>query len=154
MTDSRRGTLRSVGLSALLVVVVLVPRLPGLRSFVAVDEPAWLTRGGNFYYALAQREFERTVYEYHPGVTTMWLVTFGYLVYFPEYRGLGQGYFNVDKQDFDPFLMEHGQSPLMLLYYARLFQVALHLRCSQKLLDSFRFIESFVNAEPNFRSKF
>ncbi len=88
-----------------------------------MDEPAWITRGGNFYYALGQREFQNTVYEYHPGVTTMWFEALGVLAYFPEYRGLGQGYFDVDKDTFDPFLLKHGKSPLHLLYLGRLFQV-------------------------------
>jgi hypothetical protein len=33
-------------------------------------------------------------------------------------------------------------------------EVALDRRRSQKFLDPFRFVESFVNAEANFRSKF
>jgi hypothetical protein len=95
-----------------------------LDSFVAIDEPAWLTRGANFSYALGQREFQNTIYEYHPAVTTMWYVAVATLLYFPEYRGLGQGYFDVDKEKFDPFLLAHGKSPIHLLYLSRLFQVA------------------------------
>ena len=107
----------------LLLAVTVIPRLPGLNSFVAVDEPAWLTRGGNFYYALGQREFQNTIYEYHPSVITMWYVASAVFVYFPEYRGLGQGYFNVDKETFDPFLLKYGKLPITLLYISRLFQV-------------------------------
>lgn len=110
-------------LALILLVVTLVPRLIELQSFVAVDEPAWLTRGGNFYYALAQREFQNTVYEYHPSVINMWYVATAMIVYFPEYRGLGQGYFDVDKNTFDPFLIEHGKMPLTLLHISRIFQV-------------------------------
>ena len=110
-------------LALLLLAVVAIPRFIKLNSFVAVDEPAWITRGGNFYYALGQREFQNTVYEYHPGVTTMWFEVLGVLAYFPEYRGLGQGYFDVDKDTFDPFLLKHGKSPLQLLYLGHLFQV-------------------------------
>ena len=107
----------------ILLVVLVIPRLLGLGLFVAVDEPAWLTRGGNFYYALGQREFQNTIYEYHPSVITMWYVAAAVFVYFPEYRGLGQGYFDVDKETFDPFLLEHGKLPITLLYISRLFQV-------------------------------
>jgi hypothetical protein len=107
----------------LLMIILFLSRLPGLKSFVAVDEPAWLTRGANFYYALAHREFENTIYEYHPSVTTMWFVATATFLDFPEYRGLGQGYFDVDKEKFDPFLLEHGRDPLQLLYMGRLFQV-------------------------------
>jgi len=115
--------IKKILLVLLLLAVAGVPRLLELDSFVAVDEPAWLTRGGNFYYALGQREFQNTVYEYHPSVTTMWFVASAVFVYFPEYRGLGQGYFDVDKETFDPFLLEHGKLPITLLYYSRLFQV-------------------------------
>jgi hypothetical protein len=107
----------------LLLVVLLTPRLSDLNAFVTLDEPFWLSVGGNFYYALGQRELERTVYEYHPAVTTMWIVTAAFLVDFPGYRGFGQGYFDVDKNFFDPFLLEHGISPLHLLLVARLFQI-------------------------------
>jgi 4-amino-4-deoxy-L-arabinose transferase-like glycosyltransferase len=110
-------------LALLLLAVTIIPRLVELNSFVAVDEPAWLTRGGNFYYAITHREFQNTVYEYHPSVITMWYVASAMFVYFPEYRGLGQGYFDVDKDTFDPFLLEHGKLPLTLLYISRLFQV-------------------------------
>lgn len=114
---------QKIVLGLLLLVILFLSRLPGLKSFVAVDEPAWLTRGANFYYALAHGEFENTIYEYHPSVTTMWFVAAATFLDFPEYRGLGQGYFDVDKEKFDPFLLEHDRDPLQLLYLGRLFQV-------------------------------
>jgi 4-amino-4-deoxy-L-arabinose transferase-like glycosyltransferase len=79
--------------------------------------------GANFYYALGQRELENTVYEYQPAVTTMWIVTAAMLLYYPEYRGLGQGYLEFEKGVLDPFLLEHGKDPLVLLQIARLLQV-------------------------------
>jgi 4-amino-4-deoxy-L-arabinose transferase-like glycosyltransferase len=115
---------RKILLAVFLLTLVLAPRLAGLKTFVTIDEPFWLSVGGNFYYALGQHEFQNTVYEYHPAVTTMWFITGAFLAYFPEYRGLGQGYFDVDKNKFDPFLLEHGRSPLELLYYSRLIQLA------------------------------
>ncbi len=111
--------------AVLLLLITLLPRLVSLNSFVTTDEPFWLSVGANYYYAIGQRELENTVYEYHPAVTTMSLVTAAFLVDFPEYRGLSQGYFDVDKEKFDPFLIEHGHDPLYLLYLSRLFQVAL-----------------------------
>ena len=111
-------------LALLLLAVVIAPRLPGLASFVTLDEPFWLSVGGNYYYALGQREFQNTVFEYHPAVTTMTFVTAAFLSYFPEYRGLGQGYFDVDKEKFDPFLIKYGKDPMHLLVLSRLFQVA------------------------------
>jgi 4-amino-4-deoxy-L-arabinose transferase-like glycosyltransferase len=131
----------------LLLVVVAVPRLLELNSFTAVDEPAWLTRGGNFYYALGQREFQNTVYEYHPSVITMWYVAAGVFVYFPEYRGLGQGYFNVDKETFDPFLLEHGKLPITLLYISRLFQVTV---ITLFALLIFHFLSRLIGEEKAF----
>jgi 4-amino-4-deoxy-L-arabinose transferase-like glycosyltransferase len=112
-------------IALLLLAVTIAPRLPGLNSFVTTDEPFWLSVGGNYYYALGQRELENTVYEYHPAVTTMSFVTAAFLSYFPEYRGIGQGYFDVDKEQFDPFLMAHGKDPMRLLVLSRLFQVAM-----------------------------
>lgn len=106
-----------------LIILFLAPRILKINTFVTLDEPAWLSQGANFYYALGQREFDKTVYEYQPAVTTMWVVTFGMLAYFPEYRGLGQGYFDYEKNSLDPFMLEKGYDPLLLLAYSRLIQV-------------------------------
>jgi hypothetical protein len=106
-------------------MALLLPRLPGLDAFATADEPYWLSMGANFYYALGQREFQNTIYEYQPAVTTMWLVTGALLIYFPEYRGIGQGYLEFEKGLLDPFLLEHGRDPLVLLQDARLIQVIL-----------------------------
>ncbi len=114
--------LKDVLLVVLLVVVSSIPRMAGLGRFTSVDEPFWLRQSANFYYALGQRQFENTIYEYHPAVTTMWIVTAGLLVYFPEYRALGQGYLKPGK--FDLFLPEHGKDPLQLLTVSRAIQVA------------------------------
>lgn len=106
-----------------LIVVFLAPRLPSIGSFVTLDEPSWLSQGANFYYALGQREFENTVYEYQPAVTTMEIISLGMLLYFPEYRGYGQGYLDYEKGRLDPFMYEHGKDPLMLLIYSRVIQI-------------------------------
>src|SRR3990170_8977855 len=98
---------------ALLVIAALViPRLANLVEFTAADEPFWLAVGANYYYALTHREFENTVYEYHPAVTTMWIVTAAMLIYFPEYRALMNGYFQQEKTSFDTYLIEQGRNPL------------------------------------------
>jgi predicted membrane-bound dolichyl-phosphate-mannose-protein mannosyltransferase len=106
-------------------VLLLLPRLPGLNTFATADEPNWLSMGATFYYALGQREFENTIYEYQPAVTTMWVVTAAMMLYYPEYRGLGQGYLEFEKGLLDPFLLEHDRDPLVLLRDARLIQVLL-----------------------------
>ena len=106
-----------------LIVVFLAPRLTGIDSFVTLDEPSWLSQGANFYYALGQREFENTVYEYQPAVTTMSIITLAMVLYFPEYRGLGQGYLDYEKGRLDPFMYGNGYDPLVLLTYSRTIQV-------------------------------
>ena len=118
-----RNRITDILIYIVLIVVLLTPRISKIDSFVTLDEPSWLSQGANFYYAVAQREFENTVYEYQPAVTTMWIIAFGMLVYFPEYRALEQGYLNYEKGILDPFMIEHGQDPLVLLTYARVIQV-------------------------------
>ncbi|HEY5984253.1 MAG TPA: glycosyltransferase family 39 protein [Anaerolineales bacterium] len=108
-----------------LIVLTLMPRLVGIDRFATIDEPYWLTAGSDFYYALGQRDLSNTVYDYHPAVTTMWIVTTAMLIYFPQYRGFGQGYFDVYKESLDQFLLEHGRSALGLLTTARVVQVLL-----------------------------
>ena len=89
-----RNRITDILIYIVLIVVILTPRISKIDSFVTLDEPSWLSQGANFYYAVAQREFENTVYEYQPAVTTMWIIAFGMLAYFPEYRALEQGYNN------------------------------------------------------------
>lgn len=108
-----------------LLAVLLAPRLPMIGSFVTLDEPAWLSQGANFYYALGQREFENTVYEYQPAVTTMWIIATAMHFYFPAFRGFGQGYLDYEKGRLDPFMYQHGYDPLKLLEISRLMQVFL-----------------------------
>jgi hypothetical protein len=145
-----------------LIIALLAPRLPSLGSFSTLDEPYWLSMGANFYYALGQREFQNTVYEYQPAVTTMWIVTAAMLVYFPEYRGMGQGYLDYNKGWLDPFLREHGKDPLELLEISRVIQVlvvaALFLilyfllqRFVPKLVAAFAII--FASFDPFFLSQ-
>ncbi|MCQ3937550.1 MAG: hypothetical protein DPW18_10960 [Chloroflexi bacterium] len=107
----------------MLIIVFLAPRLPEIGSFVTLDEPQWLSMGANYYYALGQREFEKTVYEYQPAVTTMSIIAFAMFLYFPEYRGLGQGYLDYEKGLLDPFMYERGYDPLALLIYSRVLQI-------------------------------
>ncbi|MCA1900068.1 MAG: hypothetical protein LDL50_05095 [Chloroflexi bacterium] len=131
----------------LLLALTLAPRLAALDAFVTLDEPFWLSVGANYYYALGQRELENTVYEYHPAVTTMSFIAAAFLADFPEYRGLGQGYFDVDKEKFDPFLIEHGHDPLRLLYLSRLFQV---WTIALLALSIFHFFSLFWGTEKAF----
>jgi 4-amino-4-deoxy-L-arabinose transferase-like glycosyltransferase len=114
-------------LIVLLVIVLLTPRVVDLVKFTAADEPFWMVVGANYYYAISHHEFEKTVYEYHPAVTTMWIVTGAMLIYFPEYRGFGQGYFDQEKTKFEDYLVEHGKSPLGLLWWSRFLQLLVNV---------------------------
>jgi hypothetical protein len=117
--------IKEVALVVFMIAIVGIPRLVGLGKFITVDEPFWIRQGANFYYALGQREFKNTLYEYHPAVTTMWAVTGGMLAYYPEYRALQQGYLKPGK--FNSFLPEHGKDPLQLLIASRAVQVVIDI---------------------------
>ncbi len=140
LTMNRKKTIE-IAIYVVLIVAILAPRIPKLDSFVTLDEPSWLSQGANFYYALGQREFENTVYEYQPAVTTMWIISIAMLAYFPEYRGFGQGYLDYEKGRLDPFMYEHGMDPLVLLHIARLIQVFVILAL---FLLLFYFLQRFV----------
>jgi hypothetical protein len=105
----------------LLVAILAIPRFVGLDKFISLDEPFWVRNGANFYYALGQRQFENTVYNYHPAITTLWVGAIGMLAYFPKYRVLQEGY--LTKDQFDGFLIQHGKSELGLFLYSRSVQV-------------------------------
>jgi 4-amino-4-deoxy-L-arabinose transferase-like glycosyltransferase len=105
-----------------LGALLIIPRVIAIDRFATVDEPYWLTAGSDFYYALGQRAFANTVYDYHPAVTTMWIIAIGMLIYFPQYRGFGQGYFDVYKDTLERFLLSHDHTPLGLLTVSRLVQ--------------------------------
>ena len=121
-------------IAVLIIAAMILPRAAELTKFTAADEPFWLVVGANYYYALTHGEFENTVYEYHPAVTTMWIGAAAMLAYFPEYRGVMNGYFQQEKTSFDTYLVEHGKDPLALLWWARLIQL---------LLNVFLFIVAF-----------
>ena len=139
MILSRRGRLV---LFVLLLILITPSRLIDADRPTTVDEPWWVISGSNYYYALTNRDFANTLYDYHPAVTTTWMVTTGMVVYFPEYRGFGQGYFDVRKPKFEEFLHENGKEALDLLRYSRWVQSMLILAFAtlgyflfQKLMD-------------------
>lgn len=103
-----------------LFIAILLPRAIDLDQYVTTDEVLWLHRSANFYYALGQREFEYTYQDIHPGVSIMWAGAAGFLVNFPEYRGLGQGYFS-NAAEFQEFLDSEGKEPLGLLVAGKFF---------------------------------
>ena len=106
------------------LVVFFLPRVFQLDQFMATDEGVWLFRSANFYYALGQRDFEKTMLTSHPGVVPMWVGTAALLVDFPEYRGLGQGYFK-DYLSFEAFIEAQGYDPLEFLVTSRMLMLVL-----------------------------
>jgi hypothetical protein len=114
-------------LIVLLLILIVPSHLIGIDRATTIDEPWWVISGSNYYYALTNRDFANTIYDYHPAVTTTWMVTTGMVAYFPEYRGFGQGYFDVRKPHFEVFLRENGKDALDLLRYSRWAQSALIL---------------------------
>lgn len=108
----KNKSIQTLGLTLLLLVVILPSWLIENDRVINVDEPRWIIRGANFYYAVTHGEFEKTIFEYHPGVTNMWIVGAAMHIYFPEYRGFGQGYFDPLKMKFEEFMREHDKEAL------------------------------------------
>lgn len=135
---------------ALILLAMIAPsHLIANDRVVTVDEPWWVISGSNYYYALTHGDFANTLYDYHPAVTTTWVVTAGMLSYFPEYRGGGQGYFDVRKPKFEEFLRENGKEALDLVRNSRLIQSALILSFA---LLAFFLIQSLTNQITAFLS--
>jgi hypothetical protein len=102
-----------------------LPRGLALDRFVTVDEELWLARAANFYFALGQRDFRDTYQTEHPGVTTMWAGTLGFLARYPQYRGSGSG--QVNHLAFHRYLEQKSKAlPLELLAASRAFVVLGH----------------------------
>lgn len=105
-----------------IALAIFIPRVLKLDQFVTPDEPLWLTRSANFYYALTHGDFASTFQREHPGVTTMWAGTAGFLARFRGYRitELGQ----IGGADFHNFLKYTANvHPLDLLEAGRFFMV-------------------------------
>jgi hypothetical protein len=114
--------LRKLWLIILLLVLTVPLWILNNDRVIDLDEPRWVIRGANYYYALTHGDFENTYYEYHPGITNMWIVATAMHFYFPEYRGLGQGYFDERKPIFENFMRENGKEPIVLVRNSRLLQ--------------------------------
>lgn len=62
-----------------LLVLSLVPRLYRLGNFLTTDEHRWMGRARLFLLSLAEFNPSGTLLAGHPGVTTMWAGTMGYV---------------------------------------------------------------------------
>lgn len=106
----------------LLLALTLPSRLVNIDRAINIDEPFWLISSSNFYYAVTHRDFENTYFEYHPGVTNMWIISAAMHLYFPEYRGYGQGFFDTRKPKFEEFMRSHDKEAIDLVRISRYIQ--------------------------------
>jgi hypothetical protein len=109
-------------LAALLLAISIPSRVINNDQVINIDEPWWVISSANFYYAFAHRDFENAYFEYHPGVTNMWVFSTALHFYFPEYRGMGQGFFDQRKPHFEEFMRENGKETIDLVRYSRYIQ--------------------------------
>lgn len=109
-----------------LLLILVVPRIIALDTFVVTDEPAWIYRSANFYYALGQRDFSQTFQKYHPGVPVMWIEAASFLINNPEYRGMGPGYFD-SYHEFNDFIQTTDIDVHQILITSRLITSVLNL---------------------------
>lgn len=145
-----KRTNRRTWVFAILLFVVIIPsHIIQNDQTITIDEPWWMISGSNYYYALTHRDFENTRYDYHPAVTTTWIVTAGMLSYFPEYRGLGQGYFDVRKPNYEEFLREQEKDVLTILRNSRYIQTVVILLFA---VVAFYFLQVIINHSIAFLS--
>lgn len=108
-----------------LFLALLLPRIFALDRFATPDEPLWISRSGNFYYAITHKDFASTYQKEHPGVTVMWIGTIAYLLDFPEYRGSGVDQLKPNQTNY--YLEKVAEvSPLKLLTTSRVLIVLTH----------------------------
>jgi hypothetical protein len=100
-----------------------LPRGLALDRLVTPDEVTWLTASSNFYLALARGDFAHTYQLEHPGVTTMWAGSAGFLWRFPEYRTEASGPMVLGEQEPGAILQSLGHEPLDLIIAGRTFMV-------------------------------
>lgn len=118
---SRHILIEVTGVFIILLATAL-PRIFALDRFATPDEYLWLARSANFYTALYEGDLASTFQREHPGVTTMWAGTAGFLAEYTTYptSGLGQA----DEGEFHNFIKSLSTSlPIRLLTAGRVFMV-------------------------------
>ncbi len=116
--SSRRLLWRVIGL-LVVAAAVWLPRGLALDHFVTPDESYWLARSANFSQALAHGDFSHTYQFFHPGVTTMWLGSAGFLVADRTYARDADSQVRQVSNDIVPLLRERGIEPLDVLAAGR-----------------------------------
>lgn len=69
MTKWMRNRVTAWGTPLLILVVALVPRLPGLDRFLTTDEPFFIQQSAAVIAALLQGDFHSTYWHFYPGLT-------------------------------------------------------------------------------------
>jgi 4-amino-4-deoxy-L-arabinose transferase-like glycosyltransferase len=105
-----------------MALLLWLPRGIDLDHFVTADEPKWLARSGNFYYALANGNLANTFTREHPGVTAMWAGTLGFLWRYPEYAREAPGVLT-DSTQIEQVLQDNNVEAIDVLYGGRVFMV-------------------------------
>lgn len=112
----------------LVLALYLTPRLADLNREVTADEPLWLGRSANFYEALAHGDFSQTYQAVHPGVTTMWAGTLGFIAVFRDYPWVYPRQFEPSR-DSDLLMRTLGHDPLAVLVACRIAKILLESAC-------------------------
>jgi hypothetical protein len=118
-------SIRNTAAVVLLLAVILLPRAVALDRLVTPDEAHWLTRSGNFYYALSRGEFADTYQIEHPGVLTMWAGMLAFVSHYPTYSDEVPGQLNRWGDFMGEFLRSRGRGPMDLLIAGRVNMVLL-----------------------------
>lgn len=124
LTHNTLSRAQCILLTLALAILLWLPRGLVLDRFVAVDERSWVTRGGNFYLALATGDFASTYQYYHPGVTTMWIGALAYRWQYPDYPADATGQIYSMSEGIEDRLVAHGHDPMRILATARAIMVA------------------------------
>ena len=143
LAQTARSRWVELGLLAVLLVAIALPRMLALGRFVTADEPTWGKRSASFYLALAEKDYSATYQTGHPGVTTMWAGAAAYALRFPKYQNLGQPAIG-DTKLFDLF-QRHAINPLELLATARLF---IAITVTVTLFASYFFARQIIGIWP------
>lgn len=123
MNDLKITPRWQIGLFLIVVTLILwISRGLNLNHFVTADEPKWLARSGNFYYALMNGELANTFTREHPGVTAMWAGTLGFLWRYPEYARETPGILT-DSTQIEQVLRANNVEPIDVLEASRVFVV-------------------------------
>lgn len=118
---------RSIGLFAIVLLAIWLPRAVALDRVVTPDEHIWLARSANFYYALAHAQPGGTLQFVHPGVTVMWAGAAAFLLDYPSYfRDAAGPVHQWSDSSIRNVLVAHGRTPMEMLVAARFSIVTVH----------------------------